>query len=244
MEEMKTLKNRKILITGASKRIGREFALAAAREGAFIFLHYSTSKEEAHKTQQNILEAGGECECIQADFSNPQQALSVFEKVFAVHEVYALVNNASIFMQNTLRDATLHDWDVHHTVNLTMPFLLTQTYANSPRNTSGRIINILDWRALRPGKDHFAYTISKAGLAALTQASALSLAPDFQVNGLALGAILPPSDGGDTSNIIKQVPAGRWANLDELTRTFLFLLSAPQYLTGEIIHIDGGRHLV
>ncbi len=241
---MKTLKNRKILITGASKRIGREFALAAAREGAFIFLHYSTSEEEAQKTQQDILEVGGECECIQADFGNPQQAISVFEKLFTVHEVYALVNNASIFMQNTLRDATLHDWDTHHTVNLTMPFLLTQTYANSPCNTSGRIINILDWRALRPGKDHFAYTISKAGLAALTQASALSLAPDFQVNGLALGAILPPSDGGDTSNIIKQVPAGRWANLDELTRTFLFLLSAPQYITGEIIHIDGGRHLV
>jgi len=241
---MKTLKDKKILITGASKRIGREFALAAAREGAFIFLHYSTSEEEARKTQQDIREAGGECERFQADFSDPQQAIPIFEKIFAAHEMHALVNNASIFMQNALRDATLHDWDVHHAINLTMPFLLTQTYANSPCSTSGRIINILDWRALRPGKDHFAYTISKAGLVALTEASALSLAPAFQVNGLALGAILPPSDGGETSNIIKQVPAGRWANLDELTRTFLFLLTAPQYITGEIIHVDGGRHLV
>lgn len=241
---MKTLKDKKILITGASKRIGREFALAAAREGAFVFLHYSTSEVEARKTQQDIQEVGGECECIQADFSNPQQAISVFEKVFTDHEIYALVNNASVFMQNTLRDATLPDWNLHQAINLTMPFLLIQAYANSPRNTSGRIINILDWRALRPGKDHFSYTISKAGLAALTEASALSLAPAFQVNGLALGAILPPSDGGDTSNIIKQVPAGRWAALTELTQTFLFLLTAPQYLTGEIIHIDGGRHLV
>lgn len=241
---MKPLTDKKILITGASKRIGRELALTAAREGAFIFLHYSSSEADAYKTQQEIKGLGTECQLIRADFSDPQKAMPLFEKIFADHEVFALVNNASIFLQNTLRDATLQDWNLHQMINLTMPFLLTQAFANSPRNPSGKIINILDWRALRPGKDHFAYTISKAGLAALTSSSALSLAPSFQVNGLALGAILPPSDGSDTTNLIKQVPAGRWANLDELTRTFLFLLTAPQYITGEIIHIDGGRHLV
>lgn len=241
---MKTLKGKNILITGASKRIGREFALAAAREGAVIFLHYSRSEEDALKTQREIEEIGSTCELLQADFGDPSQAILVFEPLFQAHEIYALVNNASIFSQNKLQDASLQDWNLHQAVNLTMPFLLTQTYANSAKNPSGRIINMLDWRALRPGKDHFAYTISKAGLAALTQASALSLAPRFQVNGLALGAILPPSDGSDTSQIIKQVPAGRWADLDEVVQTFLFLLTAPQYITGEIIHIDGGRHLV
>jgi NAD(P)-dependent dehydrogenase (short-subunit alcohol dehydrogenase family) len=241
---MKTLEQKKILITGASKRIGREFAIAAAHKGAFIYLHYSSSEMDAQKTQQDIDKFGGGCELIQADFSVPQQAIIVFEKLFAAQEIYAVINNASIFLQNTLRDTTIHDWDLHQAVNLTMPFLLTQAYANSQRNTSGKIINILDWRALRPGKDHFAYTISKAGLAALTKASALSLAPTFQVNGLALGAILPPTDGGDTAAIIKQVPAGRWVKLDELIQTFLFLLTAPQYITGEIIHVDGGRHLV
>lgn len=241
---MKTLEQKKILITGASKRIGREFAIAAAHKGAFIYLHYSSSEMDAQKTQQDIHKFGGGCELIQADFSVPQQAIIVFEKLFAAQEIYAVINNASIFLQNTLRDTTIHDWDLHQAVNLTMPFLLTQAYANSQRNTSGKIINILDWRALRPGKDHFAYTISKAGLAALTKASALSLAPAFQVNGLALGAILPPTDGGDTAAIIKQVPAGRWVKLDELIQTFLFLLTAPQYITGEIIHVDGGRHLV
>ena len=241
---METLKGKKILITGASKRIGREFALAAAREGAAIFLHYSHSEKDALKTQQEIKEIGSTCELLQADFSNPRQAISTFKPLFQTQEIYALVNNASIFSQNKLQDASLQDWNLHQAVNLTMPFLLTQTYAYSAENSSGRIINLLDWRALRPGKDHFAYTISKAGLAALTQASALSLAPHFQVNGLALGAILPPSDGSDTSQIIKQVPAGRWADLDEVVQTFLFLLTAPQYITGEIIHIDGGRHLV
>ncbi len=241
---MKSLKGKKILITGASKRIGREFALTAAREGAMIFLHYGRSEKDAIKTQKDIRELGSTCELLQADFSSPRQAISTFESLFQKHVIYALVNNASIFKQNKLQDANIQDWDLHLAVNLTMPFLLTQAYVKSPKNLSGKIINMLDWRALRPGKDHFAYTISKAGLAALTQASALSLAPQFQVNGLALGAILPPSDGSDVSQIIKQVPAGRWAELDEVVRTFLFLLTAPQYITGEIIHIDGGRHLV
>ena len=238
------LKDKKVLITGASKRIGREFAIAAAKEGASVFLHYNHSKEEAESTQEEIRTLGVECELIQTDFSDPKNSIAVFSDLFSIHEIYALVNNASIFHQNTLHDTTLQDWDLHHTVNLSMPFLLTQAYTNSEKNKCGKIINMLDWRALRPGKDHFAYTISKAGLAALTEASALALAPNFQVNGLALGAILPPSDGGKTEGIIRNVPAGRWAEIDEVVKTFLFLLQAPQYITGEIIHIDGGRHLV
>ena len=241
---METLKGKKILITGASKRIGRAFALASAQEGAVLFLHYNRSEKDALKTQNDVLKLGSTCELIQADFSNPQQAISSFKPLFEEHAIFALVNNASLFKQNKLQDASIQDWDLHQAVNLTMPFLLTQAYTNSPKNPSGKIINMLDWRALRPGKDHFAYTISKSGLAAFTRASALALAPQFQVNGLALGAILPPSDGSDVSQISKQVPAGRWAELDEVVRTFLFLLTAPQYITGEIIHIDGGRHLV
>ena len=125
-----------------------------------------------------------------------------------------------------------------------MPFLLSQIFAKNNNAKGRKIINILDWRALRPGYDHFPYTISKAALASLTKSMALSLAPNIQVNGLALGAILPPSDGGDESGIINQVPAGRWAAMDELIQAFLFLLTGPEYITGEIIHVDGGRHLV
>ena len=108
----------------------------------------------------------------------------------------------------------------------------------------GRIINILDWRALRPGKDHFPYTISKAALASMTKSMALALSPNISVNGIALGAILPPSDGNQTDELIRSVPIGRWAQMKEVTDTVLFLLSGPQYITGEIIHLDGGRHLV
>lgn len=241
---MKKLSGKTILITGAAKRIGHELAMAAAREGARIFLHYGKSEEEAKSTQKEIETLGNQCFLLQADFSEPQKALQIFSPVFSNHRIDALVNNASIFQQNHLLDATLAEWDLHYAINLTMPFLLTQAYAKSPINPNGKIINMLDWRALRPGLDHFSYTISKAGLASLTQASALALAPNFQVNGLALGAILPPSDGSDSDTILNSVPAHRWADIDEVTETFLFLLNAPAYLTGEIIHIDGGRHLV
>jgi NAD(P)-dependent dehydrogenase (short-subunit alcohol dehydrogenase family) len=130
-------------------------------------------------------------------------------------------------------------------INLTAPFLLSQAFARQlPEGENGRIVNLLDWRALRPGADHLPYTISKAGLYALTQSLAAALAPRITVNGLALGAILPPSDGGETDDILQDVPAGRWADLDEVNQVALFLLGGPAYITGEIIHVDGGRHLI
>ena len=105
-------------------------------------------------------------------------------------------------------------------------------------------MNILDWRALRPGKDHFPYTISKAALSAMTQSLAVALAPGIIVNGLAFGAILPPSDGGETEDILNDVPVMRWAHLEEVGEALLFLLDGPEYITGEIVHLDGGRHLI
>src|SRR5262245_14600657 len=105
-------------------------------------------------------------------------------------------------------------------------------------------IHILDWRALRPGADHFPYTISKAALASMTKSLAVALAPRIIVNGLALGAILPPFHGKAKTDIIKNVPAGRWAEESEIEQALLFLLTYPAYITGEIIHLDGGRHLV
>ncbi|NMC47500.1 MAG: SDR family oxidoreductase [Chloroflexi bacterium] len=241
---MKKLNGKTIFITGAAKRIGRELALVAAQEGANIILHYGNSKEEAFSTKSAIETLGVQCMLVQADFSDPEQGMHKLSPILSENKIDGLVNNASLFRQNHLLDASLTDWNTHFAVNLTIPFLLTQAYANSPVNHQGKIINMLDWRALRPGRDHFAYTISKAGLASLTEASALALAPNFQVNGLALGAILPPSDGGNSDTIINSVPAHRWADMEEVTDTFLFLLTAPAYLTGEIIHIDGGRHLV
>ena len=120
-------------------------------------------------------------------------------------------------------ETSLKEWLEHLNINLTAPFLISKAFATSlsPQQT-GRIVNILDWRALRPGADHFPYTISKAGLAALTQSMAAALAPQVTVNGLALGAILPPSDGASPDGILDQVPAQRWAELKEVGETLYF----------------------
>ena len=103
----------------------------------------------------------------------------------------------------------------------------------------------MDWRALRSGAYHFPCTVSKAALAAMTKSLAVALAPNITVNGLALGAILPPADNPSAGQkIIESVPAQRWAEANEVEDALIFLLSGPAYITGEIIHVDGGRHLI
>ena len=242
---MVDLYGKKILITGAAKRIGRQLALASAEAGADVVIHYGHSASEAENLAAQIRQMGREAEIVQANFSDPETALQEFEHILASsNNLFALVNNASIFEPVKFVNTTLQSWRQHMDVNLTAPFLLSQAFAKSLGKRSGRIINMLDWRALRPGKDHFPYTISKAALVSMTKSLANVLAPNIQVNGLALGAILPPASGNTGDAIIKDVPAQRWAQLDELVEAYIFLLTGPEYITGEILHLDGGRHLV
>jgi NAD(P)-dependent dehydrogenase (short-subunit alcohol dehydrogenase family) len=239
-----SLENKLILVTGGAVRIGKAMALALTDAGAEVVIHYGRSEGAAQETLQEITGRGGKAHLLQADLNDPSQASSIIEQCSRYGCLYALVNNAAIFENLTLRDTGLEEWERHLRVNLTAPFLLAREFARALGDEHGRIVNILDWRALRPSADHFPYTISKAGLAALTHSLAVALAPNITVNGLAFGAILPPSDGADVSGILQDVPAERWAELDEVTRSLLFLLDGPAYITGEIIHLDGGRHLV
>ncbi|MGC8855894.1 MAG: SDR family oxidoreductase [Anaerolineae bacterium] len=239
------LAGQKILITGAAQRIGQALALACAQAGADILLHYQRSQQAAQITAEEIASFGRQAWLFQADLSIPGQIEQLIIKASSHRPLAALINNAAIFEALLPGEITLAEWNRHLAINLTAPFLLSQAFANSLSDgRAGRIINILDWRALRPGADHFPYTISKAALAALTRSLAVAFAPRITVNGLALGAILPPSDGGNTPEILKTIPAQRWGKLNEVTQTLLFLLTGPTYITGEILHVDGGRHLI
>jgi NAD(P)-dependent dehydrogenase (short-subunit alcohol dehydrogenase family) len=239
------LEGKWVLITGAGRRVGRALALAAGAAGADVMIHYGQSQPEAESARDEILALGRRSVILQADLDDPQQAAGLIPRALEHGHLFALVNNASIFEPLTWQNTTPESWERHLRVNLTAPFLLSQAFASSlEQGASGRIVNMLDWRALRPAADHLPYTISKAALAALTHSLAAALAPNVTVNGLALGAILPPSDGGATQALLKNVPAGRWAELDEVAQALLFLLDGPAYLTGDILYIDGGRHLV
>lgn len=130
-------------------------------------------------------------------------------------------------------------------INLASPVFLSQALGQTIGDRQGAILNLLDWRALRPGPDHFPYTISKAALAAATRSLALALAPAIRVNGLALGAILPPP-GEDEKDpeLVEGVPLRRWGQVNEVVDSALFLLAGPTYITGAILTLDGGRHLI
>lgn len=233
-----------ILITGAARRIGAGLALYLAGAGADIIIHHGHSEQEAEQTAAEIRKMGKQAWVLQGNLEKPDQVSGLIQQAWEIKPFQALINNAAVFDPLDWQQTTLDDWQRTLNINLTAPFFLSQQFAKHLDGKSGRIINILDWRALRPAADHLPYTISKAALAALTRSLAVALAPNITVNGLALGAILPPSSGGDVDKILDQVPAKRWADLSEVGHAAEFLLSGPDYITGEIIHIDGGRHLV
>lgn len=238
-----TFDEKTILITGAARRVGKIFALACARAGADVVIHHGHSDEDAESIRAEIEELGRKAWVFQADLSDSSQAESLIPLVNEVTPLHGLVNSAAIFESLSIHTTTLVDWQKHIQINLTAPFLLSQAFARQAKE-GARIVNILDWRALRPGADHFPYTVTKAALASMTKSLAIALSPKVTVNGLALGAILPPSDGNKNPDIIKDVPLKRWARQKEVEDALLFLLSCPAYMTGEIIHLDGGRHLV
>jgi NAD(P)-dependent dehydrogenase (short-subunit alcohol dehydrogenase family) len=237
------LNGKTILITGGARRVGKIFALACARAGANVVIHHGDSDEEAETVRREILGMGRKAWVFKADLGDSSQAEALIPLVNQSTPLYALINSAAIFQSLSLETTSLLAWQQHLQINLTAPFLLSQAFARQA-DEGARIVNIVDWRALRPGADHFPYTISKAALASLTKSSAAALAPKVIVNALALGAILPPSDGNKNPDIVKNVPLKRWANQDEVEEALLFLLTCPAYITGEIIHLDGGRHLI
>jgi len=240
-----SLIGKNILITGAALRIGRSLALAVAQAGADVILHYGKSRKDAESLQVEIEAAGRKAFILQADLADSVQVIGLISRAREHAPLFALINNASVFEPLGWKETSLEQWNRAMIVNLTAPFLLSQAFARSLEPEGyGRIVNLLDWRALRPGPDHLPYTISNSALAALTHSLAIALAPRITVNALALGAILPPSTGAPIKINLGEIPAQRWANLKELGQALVFLLEGPAYITGEIIHIDGGRHLV
>ncbi len=240
------LKDKSVVITGTARRIGAALARACGKAGANIVIHYHHSRDDAQEIQTEIEAMGRKVWLVAADLSSPNEVSNLLDQGAAeAGPLYALVNNAAIFEPLSMQQTTLDEWERHLKVNLTAPFLLSKAFAAQvPADGEGRIVNLVDWRAMRPGADHFPYTISKAALASLTKAMATALAPSISVNGLALGAILPPTGQAVSPDILKNIPARRWGELPEVEAALLFLLTGPAYVTGEIIHVDGGRHLV
>jgi len=246
MNSESDLKGRVALVTGGGRRLGRAFAEALAQRGASLAVHFGSSEKGAEEVVNHARSLGVKAAALQADLADASQAAALIEQATsALGPPDLLINNASIFEPLTLHETTHQAWERHMAINLTAPFLLSQAFARQLGDQPGAIVNILDWRALRPGADNFPYSISKAALAAMTRSLAVALAPNIRVNGLALGAVLPPADAGaDPDAALRGVPLPRWATLDEAVHALIFLLAGPDFITGEILHFDGGRQLI
>ena len=232
------------LVTGAAHRVGRTLALGAAKANYDVIVHYRSSKEQALSVCKEIEQLGKKAIALQADLQNSNEINSLFKKTNEIGKVTALINSAAIFENLTWSNTTVESWEHHLKINLTAPFLLSQLFVKNLENQKGVIINISDWKANRPQKDHLPYIVSKGALDTLTASLAHSFAPNVRVNGIALGAILKPSDNNHNPNLLKSVPLNRWADLKEVEHTLIYLLNEATYVTGEIIKLDGGRHLV
>ncbi len=242
------LEGKTAVITGGAIRIGRALTLALANEGCQIFIHYGRSADPAQETREEARALGVEAEIHQADLANDQEVKGIIPaaaKRFG--HVDILINNAAIFPEtDSFRDTDTALWNKLFNINLRAPFSLSQAFARQlPNSTQGKIINILDARGRRTGQDHFAYRLAKGGLWQMTEMLALELAPDVTVNGVALGAILPPPGAAQTyldQMAQTRVPLKR-AGSPELVAENVRHLLRQDFLTGVIIPIDGGQFL-
>lgn len=237
-----------VLITGAAKRIGAACARLLHSEGCNVFLHYRSSVAEARQLcdELNHLRPGS-AKIMQADLLNMAELEAVAREACAAWGgLDALVNNASSFYPTSVTEVTEPQWDELLGSNLKAPFFLAKALAETLADHKGCIVNIVDIHAERGLSGYPVYSISKAGLAAMTKVLAKELGPTVRVNGVAPGAILwPDNDLSDSAKleILQRVALKRSGEPDDIAKAVLFLIKDADYITGQILTIDGGRTL-
>jgi NAD(P)-dependent dehydrogenase (short-subunit alcohol dehydrogenase family) len=243
------LGGRVALITGG-KRIGAVVATELARGGADVALVYRSSRAEAEETAQAVRGLGRRAAVLQADLGEPDGCERVVdETVDALGRLDILVNMASVYRPKPIDEVTLDDWEAQLNVDLRAAWLCARAAVPHMRRLrGGRIVNFTDWvaRSGRPRyRGYLTYYVAKAGVTALTEALALELAADqILINAIAPGPIVAPDDLSDEefARVEQQTPLGRWGGEIEIAKVVLALVDSD-FITGETVRVDGGRHL-
>ena len=231
------------LITGAAKRIGSEIAIELAKSGYDIALHYNSSEQEALQTQKRIRETGVECRLFKGDLKDKVYLSELIKAVYSSFpNLSALINNASIFKRDSISDTKLELFEELIDVNLKAPYFLIKEFASVCG--SGNIINITDTKITTNQNVYAAYILTRKALADLTKIAAVEFAPRIRVNGICPGLILPATDESDEyiERLEKKILLQRKGSPKNISSTVKFLLE-NDFITGEILKIDGGESL-
>jgi 3-oxoacyl-[acyl-carrier protein] reductase/pteridine reductase len=230
-----------ILVTGAARRVGRGIALRLAREGFRVLIHYRNSEAEARRTAAECNDA--------ALFRADLESVAAIERMFREIEercgrLDGLVNNAARFTRFDPLEITEVDWDFIHSVNLKATFFCCQQAARiMKKRGGGRIVNISSLGGIRPWAEHAHYCASKAGVIMLTKALAKAFAPGITVNSVAPG-VIPFGDLNETAQaMVRATPAQRPGTPDEIAGAVLYFLNTTNFVTGQLIAVDGGLSL-
>jgi len=242
-------KGKAALITGGA-RIGHAVAVALAKNGVHVAMTYRKSKKSVNGTIRRVREHGVRGFAIRSDLTiDTERREAVRQTAATFGRLDILVNMTSLYQKTPFRTLNSGVWQKSMATHLDGAYLLSlQCAGYMRRRGGGRIIHFSDWVAAsgRPRyKDYLPYYVSKTGIIGLTQALALELAPGILVNAIAPGPILPPPDLSQAENhaVRRATPVGRWGGAEEIAKAVLFLIETD-FVTGECIRVDGGRHLL
>ncbi len=240
------LKGRVALVTGAGRRLGRVMASALAGRGAAVAIHHHASSRGAEELRKEIVAEGGRAACFEADLTDASAARALAQRVVEQFgRLDVLVNSAAVMHRLSLDETTPEQWDAILNLNLRAVFFCTQGAASALRETGGKVINLADLAGLEPWPGFAAHSVSKAGVVMLTKVLARSLAPLVTVNAIAPGAVLVPEeyDAEERERLARATPLRRLGSPSDVVSALLYLLEGGDFVTGEVLVVDGGRHI-
>jgi NAD(P)-dependent dehydrogenase (short-subunit alcohol dehydrogenase family) len=231
--------SRTAIVTGGAKRIGAEIVRALAADGWHVLIHYHRSRKEAEALAAEI----GDASIVQAELGDPGAADTIMAATAGLPPVHLLVNNASRFVHDDICDFTVESWGAHQDVNLRAPALLSRAFAAHAEY--GLIVNLLDAKLAAPNPDFFSYTLSKFGLAGLTELTARAFAPDIRVCGIApsVTMVSGPQSRANFDKVHGLNALGRGVDVAEIVAALRFIIATPS-MTGHTIILDGGQRFL
>jgi NAD(P)-dependent dehydrogenase (short-subunit alcohol dehydrogenase family) len=240
----KLLQGKTVLVTGAAKRIGRTLALALAERGADVAITYLASQIEAEETVHALAAHDVDALAIRCDLRNPEdieQAVSAV--VNDLGRIDLLINNAGIFESEALEAISVEQWDAMFTTNTRAPFLMAKAAHPHLRAAKGRILNIGSLGGLHPWATHAHYCTSKAALHMLSKTMAKAWAPEISVNCIAPGMIVQGEVDEAYEHFARKTPMQRNGTADDVAAAAIFFATAPHFITGQLLAVDGGLGL-